>query len=254
MDAEVERRRALEAELWRTSETERPDADALENVLNKAEDAAILFELVQRYHSLFAGARAILELGAGQGWASCIVKRLFPAATVVASDLSADAVASVPKWERIYGAELDGVRHYPSDALDEPDSSFDLVFCFAAAHHFVRHRRTLEEIERVLAPGGLGLYLYEPSSSSLVHPLAVWRTRRKRPEIAEDVLRHDRIRELAAAAGLECAVDFFPSIMRRGPVETVYYAALARMPPLQRVLPCTANFRFRKPDCRAALR
>jgi hypothetical protein len=34
MDPEVIRRRSLEDEFWRTSETERPDVDSLENILN----------------------------------------------------------------------------------------------------------------------------------------------------------------------------------------------------------------------------
>lgn len=250
MDPEVLRRRELEEDLWRTSETERPDVDSLENILNKTQDAAIFFELVDRYRPVFASARTILEIGGGQGWASCIVKRLFPEASVVASDLSANAVASVPKWERLYGVSLDGARSYPSDDLGEPDSSFDLIFCFAAAHHFVRHRTTLAEIRRVLAPGAQALYLYEPSCHSAVYRWALRRVTRKRPEIPEDVLRHDRIRELSREVGLECTVDFFPSITRRGPVETLYYAVIGRVPPLQRVLPCTSNYLFRKPESR----
>jgi SAM-dependent methyltransferase len=249
LDPETLRHRELEKEYWRTSEIERPGANSLHNLLNKAEDAAIFFDLVERYRADFAKARTVLEIGAGQGWASCIVKRLFPDAIVTVSDLSADAVASVPEWQRVYGVEVDRVRDYPSDALDEPDSSFDLVFCFAAAHHFGRHRRTLEELRRVLRAGGTSLYLYEPSCPSWMHSLAVARVKRKQFVVTpEDVLMHDRIRELAAETGLECEVDFFPSIMRRGPVETVYYALLGRVRPLQRILPCTANFRFRKRD------
>jgi SAM-dependent methyltransferase len=247
MDPEVIRRRSLEDEFWRTSETERPDVDSLENILNKTQDAAVFVEALEPYRPVFASAQTILEIGAGQGWASCIVKRLFPEASVVASDLSPHAVASVPKWEQIYGVALDGARHYPSDELGELDSSFDLIFCFAAAHHFVRHRTALAEINRVLAPGGHALYLYEPSCGSVVYPLAIRRVTAKRPEVPEDVLKHERIRELAGEVGLECTVDFFPSMTRRGSVETVYYAMLRRVPPLQRVLPCTANYRFRKP-------
>jgi SAM-dependent methyltransferase len=248
MDPEVIRRRSLEDEFWRTSETERPDVDSLENILNKTQDAAVFVEALESYRPILESARTILEIGAGQGWASCIVKRLVPEASVVASDLSPHAVASVPKWERIYDVALDGARHYPSDELGERDSSFDLIFCFAAAHHFVRHRTALAEIHRVLTPGGHALYLYEPSCGSVVYPLAIRRVTAKRPEVPEDVLKHERIRELAGEVGLECTVDFFPSITRRGSVETFYYAMLRRVSPLQRVLPCTANYRFRKPD------
>jgi SAM-dependent methyltransferase len=246
--SDVPRRRELEERFWRTSDLERPGADSLENVINKMQDAAILLALIERYRPLFARAEAILELGAGQGWASCLVKRLFPDAVVTASDLSAAAVASTPEWERLFGVELDRTRHYPSDDVDEPDASFDLVFCFAAAHHFGRYGRTLAELHRLLKPGGLGLYLYEPSCPSFMYGLALRRVTRKRPEVPEDVLVHDRIRELAEEVGLDVVIDFWPDTPRRGPTETLYYSLLARIPRLQAVLPCTANFRFRKPD------
>jgi SAM-dependent methyltransferase len=246
-DAEVRRRRELEEAFWRTSPDERPEADSLWNLVNKAQEAAVFLELVERYREVFAGARSVLELGGGQGWASCIVKRLFPDASVTATDLSPDAIASAPKWERVYDVSLDATRAYASDALDEADSSHDVVFCFAAAHHFVEHEGTLREIARVLRPRGTALYLYEPSCPAFLYEAALWRVTRKRPDVPEDVLKYDEIAALARTAGLTCAVEFFPSARHRGPVETLYYAVVGRSEFLQRRLPCTANYVFTKP-------
>jgi ubiquinone/menaquinone biosynthesis C-methylase UbiE len=244
---ELERRQRIEIEFWRESHTERPESNAVENIVNKAADAAIFLELVDRFRDVFGRARTILEIGAGQGWASCLVKRLFPSAEVTASDISQYAVASVGKWERIYETRLDSVRVCSSYELKERDASVDLVFCFAAAHHFVAHRRTLAEIARVLVPGGHALYLYEPSCRAYVHAFARHRVNRNRPDVPEDVLVYDRIVRIAREVGLGCELDFFPSTKRRAPIETLYYALLQRMLPLQRLLPCTINYHFRKP-------
>jgi SAM-dependent methyltransferase len=245
-DHEVERRRALENEFWRTSPTESPGSTSVENVINKAEEAAIFLDIVRLFHRYFEQAETILELGGGQGWASCLVKRLFPEASVTTTDLSPDAIASVSKWERFFEVKLDGAEACPSDLLPEPDESVDLVFCFAAAHHFVTHAQTLREMRRVLRQRGHGLYLYEPSCPNYVYPVALRRVERKRPEVPEDVLRYAQIVDLSRTIGLECEVDFYPSYHRRGPAETVYYAVISRSKVLQRMLPCTANFLFTK--------
>jgi len=244
MPDELARRQAVEIDFWRTSATERPGSDAVENIVNKAADAAVFLDLLTRYGHVFGGAARIMELGGGQGWASCLVKRRHPSAVVVTTDISPHAVASVRKWERVFDTQLDGARACRSYELGVADGSLDLIFCFAAAHHFAAHRRTLAEVRRVLRPGGHCLYLYEPSCAAALHAAARWRVNRKRPQVPEDVLVSARIRRLAREAGLDCRVEFYPSVARRGPLETVYYAALTALPPLQRLLPCTANYLF----------
>lgn len=94
-------------------------------------------EKLKMFNSHFAGARDILELGGDQGWASCIVKRSYPGARLTLTDISEDARAC---------------RSYETPF---PDASFDLIFAFSAAHHFVRHRRTLQEIRRLCGPAAL---------------------------------------------------------------------------------------------------
>ncbi|MDQ6745234.1 MAG: class I SAM-dependent methyltransferase [Actinomycetota bacterium] len=245
-EGEIARRRAIELELWRSSPSERPESNSLHNIVNKAQDAAILLDLIERFRGRFERAERILELGGGQGWASCVVKGLFPDAHVTTTDLSTDAVASVGKWERIFEVELDGAEACTSDYLPLGDESQDLVFCFSAAHHFVKHGRTLREMHRVLAPSGSGVYLHEPACSEYLYGAAVRRVNRKRPEVPEDVLRFKELARLAEAVGLHCEVDFYPTTARRGPAETAYYTLLGASGTLQRLLPCTANFVFTK--------
>ena len=118
----------------------------------------------------FEAATTILELGAGQGWASCLTKVLLGGEhRFIVTDVSEEAVQSVAIWERAFDTRIDEARGSPSFDLGMPDESVDLVFCFQAAHHFGAHRRTLAEVSRVLRPGGACLYLHEPTTPSYLY-------------------------------------------------------------------------------------
>lgn len=243
----LEERQRIEVEFWKNSPTERPESESIENIINKASDAEVFIDCLKRYEDYFRRASTILELGAGQGWASCIVKRLFPEAFVIATDISPWAVASAHKWEHIYQVSLDEATECKSYDIPKNGSSIDCIFCFAAAHHFVAHRRTLGEVHRVLKPGGSCFYFYEPSCRPYVYKLAKRRKNKNRPEVPEDVLVFKKIQNIAEECGLRFSMSFYPSLIKRGPAETLYYAALSRIPMLQQFLPCTANYHFRKP-------
>jgi hypothetical protein len=100
----------------------------------------------------------------------------------------------------------------------------------------------------VLAPRGHALYLYEPSCRPYLYSVAKWRVNRKRPEVPEDILVHDKIVAIARHVGLDCELDYYPSTRRREPLETLYYAVLKWATPLQRMLPVTINYHFHKPQ------
>lgn len=221
--------------------------DSLHNLVNKLSDAEVFLEVLRPFAGDFDRARDILELGAGEGWASCIVKRLRPEATVMASDISCHALAGLPTWRRVFHAPVDRAFACRSYAIPVRDASQDLVFAFAAAHHFRAHRRTMIEIARVLRPGGRGLFLHEPTCPPALYPLAYRRVNLKRPDVPEDVLVMKRIARLARDAGLRCEAVFDLSIVKRGPIELLYYSALRRLPFLKHLLPCTRHILLEKP-------
>ena len=244
MQTNLEQRQQVEIDYWKDSPTERPESESIENIVNKVADTEVFLQCINAYRGVFERSHTIVEIGAGQGWASCVVKRMFPNAIVTATDISEYALASIRKWEHIYQTRVDRAKHCTSYELGEPNSSVDCIFCFAAAHHFVAHRRTLREIRRVLKPGGHCFYFYEPSCREYLYRAALWRVNKKRPEVPEDVLVYTRIVDIAHEVDLNCSIEFYPSVTRRGVAETIYYSLLQKIPPLQRVLPCTINYHF----------
>jgi SAM-dependent methyltransferase len=246
MNDKLREKQRIEIAYWKDSPAERPESDSIYNIVNKMTDVPVLLDCLHRYGEIFGNAGNILELGGGQGWASCVVKKLYPKASVAVTDISEYAVASVHKWEHVFGVKIDQAAACKSYEIPREDSSQDLIFTFAAAHHFVAQGRTLREIHRVLKPGGHCFYFYEPSCPDFIHKAAYWRLNRKRPEVPEDVLKYRKMRGIARRSGLSCALQFYPSLLKRGPLETGYYYFLNKIPFLQKILPCTINYHFTK--------
>lgn len=236
----------LETEFWENDPFERPGSDTIENLLNKGVEASIFGEILGHLSAEFAPARRVVEVGGGQGWASCIVKRRYPGAHVTLTDAVPAAVAGRGIWERVFNCQLDAAFAAPAQRIPLPDGSADVVFCYAAAHHFVDHRAALAEAHRLLTPGGSCLWLYEPTSPALLHGFAEARVNRKRTDVHEHVLVPAQILRNARATGFSASVRYWPNTLRRGRIESLYYASLALAPILCPLLPCTAHFTLRK--------
>ncbi|HEY3078404.1 MAG TPA: class I SAM-dependent methyltransferase [Chloroflexota bacterium] len=111
------------------------------------------------------GGETILDLGAGQGWAS----RHFAerGAQVVAMDVVPDELYGLGRaWAIMDHA---GVYFEPivGDGLHLPfpAGTFDFVFFCGALHHFERFDVVLREVRRVLRPGGRMIATSEPAIS-----------------------------------------------------------------------------------------
>jgi SAM-dependent methyltransferase len=234
----------IEERFWRSDPFERPDVDTLENFANKAPDAAIFLELVRPWISQLPVDASVIELGGGQGWASCLVKRLLPQSFVTLTDAVAEAVQGAWIWQRVFNCSLDRIVASPAQTIPAEADSVDFVFCFAAAHHFVDHEAALGEVARVLKSDGRCIWFYEPTAPSWSHHAAEARVNRKRPDVPEHVLIPAEIGRIAVRVGLTCKPEFCTSIAHRGKTATLYYILLGTFPFLQRVLPCTAHFVF----------
>jgi SAM-dependent methyltransferase len=242
----VQHQIAIEEHFWRSDAFERSGVDTLENFVNKAPDAAIFFRLILPWRTTLPADATIVELGGGQGWASCLLKRLLPNSTVTLTDAVADAVAGAPIWQRVFNCVLDHTHASPAQQIPARDDSVDFIFCFAAAHHFIDHAAALAEAARVLKPTGRCVWFYEPTAPAWIHRAAEARVNRKRPDVPEHVLVPAHVRRIADQAGLSCRVEYCTSIEHRGRGATLYYLALGAVPFLRRVLPCTAHFVFSK--------
>jgi ubiquinone/menaquinone biosynthesis C-methylase UbiE len=111
---------------------------------------AELQELAQIAASL-PGAR-VLDLGCGGGHASFAVAPVVE--KVIAYDLSEEMLAVVATAAAERGLDNLAVRQGSADRLDFPDASFDLVCTRFSAHHWRQLPQALDEVLRVLKPGG----------------------------------------------------------------------------------------------------
>jgi len=222
------------------------DIEFFNHKVQKISELKIFGRDIDQFRHLFQSAGTILEVGGGSCWGSYYVKKLFPAARVIGSDIATAATESHAVWRDFFGAEIDEIHACPSYNIPVEDKSVDLVFCFEATHHFGRHRRTLREFQRFVRRGGHVVYLNEPICGPLLYPLAHRRVNRRLAVdgVPEDVLIHKKILQLAKEAGFEGKLIFDPHVQNRGPVETIYYSCLSRMPFFQGFMPTTAHFVF----------
>jgi GT2 family glycosyltransferase/glycosyltransferase involved in cell wall biosynthesis/SAM-dependent methyltransferase len=118
-----------------------------------APDVQVVYEHFHRYlwaAGLVAGRR-VLDIASGEGFGSALLART--AESVVGIDIDETSV----RHSRLNYA-LANLRFEPGDARDLSafaDGSFDAVVAFEVIEHIAEQERMLDEVKRVLVPGGL---------------------------------------------------------------------------------------------------
>lgn len=113
-------------------------------------------ELLGRLDELKVEPRFILDLGAGTGHGARALKRRFPGATVIASDIAPGMLQQAKQQSR-WLRRFERVRA-DAYALPFADGAFDLVFSSLMLQWCDDLDAVFGEIARVLKPGGLLLF------------------------------------------------------------------------------------------------
>lgn len=96
--------------------------------------------------------KVVLDVGSGNG-GMCIAAAEAGAAKVHGLELMGMRRDLSRKWAECRGVEID-VQEGVAENLPYPDESVDVLFMFSVIEHVDSHARTLQEITRVLRPGG----------------------------------------------------------------------------------------------------
>jgi len=105
------------------------------------------FAQFTRFHN-----KKLLEVGIGAG--TDFIQWVRAGAECYGIDLTPEAVEHVNHRLRLYNLEAKEVKVGDAESLDYPDNMFDIVYSFGVIHHSPNTIKALEEIIRVLKPGG----------------------------------------------------------------------------------------------------
>lgn len=237
-----------EINYWRESKFESSERFTKENFLNKMQECRHFDYKANKYAAFIRNKTRVLEVGAGQGWASCFLKKYYlPEAHFTVTDISPYAIQSIAYWEEFFRVRIDRAYAAKSYEIDAEDGQFGLVFCYAAAHHFVLLEETLTELKRVLRDDGHILFLYEPTCSALFYPLHYYYVNKMPHSTPEDVIVPSRMSAISQRAGLKYRniYDAHQTLIRSIPLG-LYFRMLGKLPFLQKALPSSSDLIFRK--------
>lgn len=130
--------------------------------------ATFAVPLLIRALGLPTGGR-VLEVGCGRGIALPVLSRLLRPSKLVGLDNDDTLLGEARR--RVDGGGLEVTLIYGDvRQMPFPDDSFDLVIDFGTCYHIARPAVALQEVERVLAPGGL--FVHETRiAQHLAHPV-----------------------------------------------------------------------------------
>ena len=105
-----------------------------------------------------AGVRSILEIGCGEGLAFELLDSQFRPDRIIGIDVDPRLVLRGGEAARRCGPHVE-IRRGDAANLEFSDGSVDLVFCHQTFHHLTYQEKAAREIHRVLAPGGVLIFV-----------------------------------------------------------------------------------------------
>ncbi|MGC4029226.1 MAG: malonyl-ACP O-methyltransferase BioC [Steroidobacteraceae bacterium] len=166
--------------------------------------AEVRAELLARVDELQAQRARILDLGCGTGAGAAALKRRFPRARVVAADIAPAMVALARRRSRFWRP----IETVVADCheLPFPDACFDLVFTNLMLQWAEPLDAALEQIRRVLRPGGL-LLASSFGPETLQELRAAWEAADGQVHVNRFVDMHDLGSALVRAGFVEPVLD-----------------------------------------------
>lgn len=101
--------------------------------------------------------KTVLEIGSGGGGHSCIFKR--HGADVTAVDITLERVISTDAKLKLLKGGSGRALQTDAENLPFPDNYFDIVYSNGVLHHSTDTVRCIEELHRVLKPGGMSVVM-----------------------------------------------------------------------------------------------
>lgn len=166
---------------------------------------------------------AVLDIGCGTGTLAILIKQRHPTVTVIGLDPDPRALARATRKAARAAVQVRFDRGF-ADALEYPAAAFDRVFSSMMFHHLPKDDRTrvLEEVRRVLKPGGrLELLDFAGGAPSML--AHVFHGRRASPPANDRLLLRMREAGFGAARRLATRATIAGAI--------AYYEAVADPPP-----------------------
>lgn len=120
-------------------------------------------------HSISAPSQ-ILDVGCHQGLAFQLLEQHFQPRRIIGIDIDKEQISFARDAAKRCQCPVK-VEHGTVYHLNLPDNSIDVIFCHQLLHHLSEQTKALQELYRVLAPGGV--VLIGESCRSFIHALAI---------------------------------------------------------------------------------